>query len=214
MAGSDGNGEEILRGRVPVPDPTVLTTLQLQREIGLSRELVELKVSSVREVLSTRMDGVDTAIKLLEDRIQKIVERANHEIARLQEFHNEKFAGVELRFNEHDKRTEQLASADKTAVAAALQAQKESVNAQNISNAAAAAKAETTFTKQIEQLQAIVNTITKSMEDKISDLKSRVDTIEAKKAGGNENWSAILGGTGVVVSLITLAILLFSHRVV
>ena len=45
-------------------------------------------------------------------------------------------------FAERDKRTEQLSLADKTAIAAALQAQKEAAGAQNESNTAAINKME------------------------------------------------------------------------
>jgi hypothetical protein len=211
MAVGDNNEGRLPRGGVPVPDPTVLTTQQLLREIQLLRELLDVKNDSVKDILSSRMDSIDITIGLIEGHLKGITEGAANQISRLQELHNEKFESVQMMFMERDKRTEQLALADKTAIAAALQAQKEAVNAQNIANATAQTKTEAAFTKQIEQLQAIVNTITQSMEDKISDLKGRVDTSEAKKVGGSENWIAILGATGVIISIITLGILISSH---
>jgi hypothetical protein len=42
----------------PVPDPTVLTTQQLQREIATARELVESKIMGFKEMIETRLDGM------------------------------------------------------------------------------------------------------------------------------------------------------------
>jgi hypothetical protein len=68
----------------------------------------------------------------------------------LRELHSERFSSIALQFEERDKRTEQLSVADKTAIAAALQAQKEAAGAQNESNTAAVAKIETNFDNKLQ----------------------------------------------------------------
>src|SRR5580765_2317811 len=131
MAETEASDEvPMVRGSVPVPDPTVLTTRQLQREIALSREMVELKADGVKELLESRIGGIEKSIGIVVDRLRRVVDQVREEINRLQQLHEEKFGSVQTMFVERDKRTEQLALADKTAIAAALQAQKEAVNAQ------------------------------------------------------------------------------------
>src|SRR5450631_1402717 len=93
----------------PDPDPTILTTENLRHEIA-----------NLKETLTAQM----TASKDL------VISELNAEIAVTQE----RFLGIATQFLERDKRTDQLSLADKTAVAAALQAAKEAVGAQNISN--------------------------------------------------------------------------------
>ena len=48
---------------VPKPDPTRLTTEQLQREIAMSREFIESRVNGQRDTFYTRLEGMDKEIK-------------------------------------------------------------------------------------------------------------------------------------------------------
>lgn len=179
------------RGSVPDPDPTVRTVEQLQRDIGATREIVEANGKATREVLETRLAGMDKAIELLQRTADKIPAHVKDEVAQLRELHEEKFgsistqiaiqfAGISTQFNERDKRTEQLSLADKTAIAAALQAQKEAAGATNESNTTANNKMEASFTKLIEQTQTLLLEVRRSTDDKINDLKSRLDKGEGK----------------------------------
>lgn len=45
-------------GRVPIPDPTVLTTAALQREITAAREVVEQNMASMKELFDARLDSI------------------------------------------------------------------------------------------------------------------------------------------------------------
>lgn len=51
---------ELRHGWTPNPDPTVLTTEQLQREILSLRESLQAQIFGVRDVLSSRMEGFKT----------------------------------------------------------------------------------------------------------------------------------------------------------
>jgi len=105
---------------------------------------------------------------------------------------------------DRDKRTEQLGLADKTAIAAALQAQKEAAGAQIEMSAAANAKMETTFSKQIEQTQALLQEVRRSTDSKIDDLKSRLDKGEGKTSVSDPAVaSGLIGLTEMVKSLST-----------
>jgi hypothetical protein len=60
----------------PVPDPTVLTTQQLQRELA-----------SLKEVVFTRLDGMDKAISLFNDNITRVPTDTDKQISHLKELH-------------------------------------------------------------------------------------------------------------------------------
>ncbi len=128
----------------PVPDPTKLTTDQLRRELAALREIIE-----------TRLDGMDRAIG--------------------------------LQFTERDVRT-------------------------------AAAKAEASFTKQIDQIGAIIQTQEKAMDGRITELKERIDRGEDSSAGAAVSRTErrldagqVLTTLSVLAAVIGLLILAFRH---
>jgi hypothetical protein len=194
---------------VPRPDPTALTTQQLLREIATSREIVE-----------TRQISTERVVERLQFVVDKIPEIIKGSVAGLQELHEEKFASIATQFIERDKRTEQLSTADKTAVAAALQAQKEAAGAQQNANTASIDKSEKATSKQIDSIVSLLQTTTVGTNDKIDGLKSimasfevRLTAAEANKKGSSEGISMIglivVGAFGVLGVLISLGSLIF-----
>lgn len=174
----------------PDPDPTVLTTQALLREI-----------LNLKEIFETRVGAMDKAIVLLQttsDRVPEWVEKA---VGQLRELHDEKFGSIQTQFLERDTRTEQTSRDSKVAVDAALQAAKEAVGEQNKSNALAIAKSEAAFTKQIDQIGLLIQTTAKAVDDKIDDIKGRLTTIEGMKVGGQNLWGYIIGGVGAAAIL-------------
>ncbi len=236
-----GSGGELMRqpggGSVPVPDPTVLTTQNLQREIATSRENIEArmdgafdamdaKISGNLSMLMTRLDGMDKAIVLLHTDTDRHVDVANAQLQKLLEEKissiirqfDEKFHSIATQFTERDIRTEQTARDSKVAVDAALQAAKEAVGEQNKSNALAIAKSENTFTKQIDQIGVLIATLQKSIDDKIDDIKARLGNMEARQEGsistkqGMGSFAAIIiSAVIMVLGIVTLIILLGHH---
>lgn len=92
----------------PDPDPTTLTTAQLLREID-----------SLKELVFTRLDGMDTAIKLFNENITRVPTDTDKKIQHLKELHeaafeaaNDHVAGtrgiIETRFDGMDKAIELL----------------------------------------------------------------------------------------------------------
>ena len=182
-----------LGGTVPNPDPTVRTVEQLTRDILASREIIEGKIERVEEKVTTRLEGMDKAIEVLAKWRDTLPTLIKDEVSYLKDLHEEKFSsiqqrsemivsGIQTQFVERDKRTEQLSLADKTAVAAALQAQKESAASTDESNRIANTKMETNFTKLIEQNQILLQQNTKTLDDKINDIKGRQDRGEGRSA--------------------------------
>jgi hypothetical protein len=174
----------------PDPDPTILTTENLRREISNLKDLLIAQVAASKDL---------------------VVAELNSEIAVTQE----RFLGIATQFLERDKRTDQLSLADKTAVAAALQAAKEAVGAQNISNSVALTKMEDNFTKLIDQGQAQLQLMAANLDDKINDLKSRIDTGEGQTRGKTEGigmiGALIIGVAFVISSIISVIGFALSH---
>ena len=94
-------------GSVPVPDPTLLTTQQLIREIQSLREILEAKIAGN----SNRIDNLE---RLFVEKIHCVEEQ-----------YGERFKGIQLQFDERDTRTEQTTRDSRVAIDAALQAAKE-----------------------------------------------------------------------------------------
>jgi hypothetical protein len=178
------------RPSIPVPDPTLRTTEHLLREIA-----------GLKELVFTRIDGMDKAIKLFNQNITRVPTDVDKQISHLKELHNdrftsfnnalkdnmslhdEKFRSIQVQFNERDVRTEQTSRDSKVAVDAALQAAKEAVAEQNRSSALAIAKSETSTVKQIDQQGMLLQTATGALNDKIDDIKNRLTTIEGRTVG-------------------------------
>jgi hypothetical protein len=194
--GSGSSGEYRLPQSVdfrPIPDPTILTTQQLLREIA-----------SVREILESRLNGMDRAIDLLQSQVDK-----SPSIGEMYAKHEEKFHSIQTQFSERDTRTDQTSKDSKVAVDAALQAAKEAVGEQNKSSALAIAKSEASTTKQIDQISVIINSLAKGMDDKIDDIKTRITSMEGHTRGIGDGWGYLVGVIGILsaaASLITLLI--------
>ena len=207
---------------VPQPDPTLLTTAQLTREIANARELIESKVNGaivmlegriastvaaldtlrnevdrhtedVKEILETRLVGMDRTINLLQDTQNRVPMLTDEKLIQLRSLHEEKFASIGVQFAERDTRTEQTAAGVKIAVDAALQAAKEAVAEQNRSFALATGKSETATMKQIDALGLAIQTANKGLDDKIADMKDRLTRIEGMDLGSNRHREQQLG---------------------
>ena len=206
----------------PNPDPTVLTTQQLERmkdvmlrEIMTSQQLVESKLVGVEHMFETRMDGVDKDIVQIQQRSERFQANLQIEVEHLKKLHQEKFDCIAIQFKERDTRTEQTSRDSKVALDAAFKAAKEAVGEQNKSNALAVAKSEATFTKQIDQIGVLVTSMGKGFDDKIDDIKGRLQAMESTKKGAGDVWAIWFAATGIAIGiggvLITAASFIFSR---
>src|SRR6185437_2266058 len=73
----------------PVPDPTLLTTQQLLRELAALRELLETRINALDRLLSRRMDDADRAINAALASAEKAVSKAETSAERRFEAVNE-----------------------------------------------------------------------------------------------------------------------------
>jgi hypothetical protein len=171
----------------------------------------------IRELIEARLDGMDRAIRLHAEIIDRLPDDRDKAISHLAGLHDEKFSSIAKQFAERDIRTDQATEAAKQALDAALLAQKELVAQQNEANAVAAAKAETSFTKQIDQMGTIIQTLEKALDARITELKERIDRGEGSAAGATVQrteqrltigavMAVIAGVVGVAAIIVTIVL--------
>lgn len=175
---------------LPIPDPTRLTT-----------QLVDRALAAFREVVETRLAAMDKATALVASELDKInddslgvhshmVEDRDRQLAALREFlmeridkvsevSHERFAAVDTQFRDRDIRTAQAEVERQKSLDAALAAAKEAVSEQNKANSQAIAKSELATEKRMDGLVALLTTSARATDDKIVDLKARLDRGEA-----------------------------------
>lgn len=178
-------------GSTPVPDPTLLTTQALVREIAALREVLEAKIDGERNVLATKIDGMAKAVELLQVISDRQPQDVDKKVTNLRILHEEKFHSIDVQFHERDVRVEQTAKDTKTAVDAALAAQEKSAGKQADSFALSIGKSENATTKQIDAL-----------DEKINDMKDRLMRIEGVKTGRGDVWGFVVGAVGLVAAVI------------
>jgi len=187
-------------GSRPIPDPTLLTTQQLLAAVAGLREILETKISGEVRIIEARLNGMDEAIRLLQDIKDKMPSEIKEKIGNLERLHNERFSSVTAQFEAIGKLSEQTKADTKTAVDAALSAQKE-----------AAGKSEVSTTKQIDE-----------QGRRVDDLKARVDRIEAtaigaggatisRQASSANSWTIVGGIVGVLGFIALLAAMMMKQ---
>jgi len=184
---------KIITGGKPDPDPTLLTTQALLREIG-----------SLKELFDTRFTGVEKTVEMMHQSLDNVHVMIDEKVQNLKDLTEEKFTGIGTRFAEARYLTEQTSRNDKLALDAALQAQKEDVGKQNDSNNASISKTEVLFTKQIDGLN-----------DKIDDIKSRFIANDSQMKGKSEGMglagAVVIGASFVISTLISVAAFVVNH---
>jgi hypothetical protein len=180
--------DETLPDRVPRPDPTVLTTAQLLREL-----------SNLREIIEARLNGMDMAVQLLNANVTRVPTDTDRQIGHLKELHSERFAGVDKQFVERDIRSKAAEETTATAISAALLAADR-----------AAAKSEVAMAEKLNSLAALVDRSIAALGDKVSDLGDRLNRSEASFAGMATQRNDSRQNIGVMVALAVLGASLVS----
>jgi hypothetical protein len=167
----------------PNPDPTVLTTEQLHREMTSQRDLFDEKIRGIVAEFTEKLQGIATQF-IERDTRADLLAKATSEAA------------------------EKLAAAAEKALAAALQAAKEAVGEQNTSVNLAFAKSEANFIKQMDQLGELMRTMNQSITDKVDDMNLRFSKTEGHSSGTKDLSGWIFGGIGMITAIIVAAVAL------
>ena len=198
-----------------MPDPTTLTMAALAREIGALREILTGQITGQREAFEARLTGMDRAVDLLQawrDGQPGVVDaRIDHLSKLLNERFNtvgQQFKGIDTQFDERDVRVREAALSQTTAVNAALQAQKEAAGEQAKSFSLSIDKSEKGTLEQINQQRVLLEKTNDALDSKISDLKDRINRIEATAAGRGaattDGRAWVAAGIGAVLFLVAL----------
>ena len=145
----------------------------------------------LREVIETRLTGMDKALKLIQDKTDKVPSDVDLAIAAAKDFIGEKFVAVETKFQSVDSK---FIAADKN-VATALSAAKELGSEQSKSSAAAIAKSEEATKTTLASLGDRISSVESVTLGKFEDIKQRVTVIESVKKGSEDTR----GGIGVAI---------------
>lgn len=191
----------------PYPDPSVMTTTQLDRAIAALKN----EITTRFEAVDTRLNAMDRATALAHDDFVRVPTEIQKAISGLRELLEqkietakakidgnlaghagevkEKLAAVELRFNERDQRFDLRAGDARDAVNAAFAAANE-----------ARGKIESGFSKQIDQLGAVINATNAGLNDKIDDMRSRIQVLETQTKTVGQGQERSIGLIGTVIA--------------
>jgi cobalamin biosynthesis Mg chelatase CobN len=194
------------KGTKPVPDPTALTTAQLMREIATVREIFEAKLEVQKELLRAHIQATDKAEGLARSLADKMPIEVDAKIEAVRSVHEEKFKSVQTQFTERDTRAEKTAADSKLAVDAAFSAAKEAVGKQNESSAQAISKSELATTKQIDQLNTLINTGNAATDGKITDVKERVTRLEGQTKGHSEEKGDLRANIAIIIAVLAIVL--------
>ena len=179
---------------VPVPDPTLLTTEALRREIAWTREITDEKFKAFRDlhdVLERRMVAEIATLGALSSERRAAIEQ---EMKAFRETTDGLFRAVDSRFHERDVRFDQAAAEAERAVQAALA----SLNL-------LFARTELQFNKQIDQLGSTLTLTNTNMTQRLDDLKTNVSEIQGNRQGSMRMVGWGIGAAGVIIAVVTAA---------
>jgi hypothetical protein len=200
---------------VPRPDPTRLTTQLVDRAIFAFREVFEVRLTEMDKAIVLAADNIsklpdDATTKCdklrldVDSQIQALREFIMSQIDNIRDVTTEKFDAVNARFVERDVRTEQAAVESRISLDAALAAAKEAVAEQNKANAQAIGKSETATQKQIDAMVQLMTTSNRSLDDKIADIKSRLDRGEGRDTGTADARTDKRSDVGTIIQAIAV----------
>jgi len=192
------------------PDPTVLTTQQLERGLDAERDYVKGEV----RVLEQRLTAMDIATELLSATVTRVPTEVQTAVGNLRDLHSERFQSIATQFAERDTRQERESRDNKVAVDAAFAAQKEAASEQNKSNTLAIDKSERATAETLAKQADLFKSKTDALDTQIADLKERLTIVETAKRTGTENGDQKRLDIGVMVSMAAVFVAILSVVVV
>jgi chromosome segregation ATPase len=176
----------------PIPDPTVLTTQALYREVAALKELIEQRIAALK-------DSTEAADEAIRHQIHEAIEARNVLDREVQLRTDLQFRLVE------QQRIEQKGDT-KNAVDAALTAQKEAIG-----------KTETSTNKALEELGTRLDTAIENLRRAIDDTKERIQEVDrrvvdvvSQKVGATTDRTGLYAAIGIIATLIVAAIIVIS----
>lgn len=209
-------------GSVPVPDPTKLTTdavnaatSQWRRDLASVREIIETRFDAMDKAVVLRLAQIDAAPAMMREEITHLRELVRERFDSVErqftaerELGDQKFTAVNTRFEERDDRSRQAAIESRVSLDAALAAAKEAVSEQNKANTLAIGKSELATQKQIDALSLLMTTSATGLDEKIADIKGRLDRNEGRSSGFSAGWAILVGAFGLLAAAASIIAIL------
>ena len=204
-------------GSTPKPDPTVLTTEALLREIAALRTLIDQRISATEQLFETKIllgrEGGMAMKEFLQSKIGDLEtlmtarwDALDEEVQQLAAVRNEKFNTVQTQFDLIERQRVENKADTKAAVDAALAAAKEAVKEQTTASDRAITKSETATSEQLKQMNVTFTTAVQGISQPISDLKDRVTALESVRLGVRQNASSVYALVGLIATIVLLAL--------
>jgi len=161
--------------------------------------------------LEARLRGLESLVDFLRSAVDKMPATVADNINQLNSLQREKFNTVETRLETGEKYRIEQKKDTKDAVDAALAAAKEAVKEQTSASERAIAKSETNTTKQIDQIGVLISTQNKAVDEKINDIKERLDRGEGHSTGVADGWGLLVGIVMAIAAVATVVVVLVKH---
>jgi dGTP triphosphohydrolase len=149
---------------------------------------------------------------LTTERVNREVEAAREfvlgEIRHLRELTDQKFAAVSAQFDSVADRVAEQKTDTRDAVDAAFAAAKEAVKNQTEAQDKAIAKSEAAITKQMDALYLLQEKSNQAADEKIDDLKGRLDKLEGRSQGTQMSAGLLFASIGGLAAVIGIIIVL------
>lgn len=205
---------DLQHGSVPVPDPTLLTTEALRRDIGALRELMEARLAAIAKL-------EDERIKALELRMEWDAARVAEEVKAGHQYYDAILSERDRRYEEQStaaqRAIEAALDAATKATAAAFDSREKALNAALDAAEKAILKAEVSIEKRadatyvaLNELQRMLSALMprvesdqrfKTIEERHAEVTSRVDRMEAGKVGASEQRSGMHESTRMIMAI-------------
>jgi hypothetical protein len=198
-------------GSVPVPDPTALTTSQLNREIELLKTTIDLADNALRDQIAQRFTSLEQAIELRDQKVDDAIEQRNQIVERvraesiervnaLQSLIEERFNRVDAGF---DNVANQFANRD-TALNAALTATQTAANNALTATKEAVATAGLVTEKQIAQQGKLQEEGMNGLRTSVIESQRRLDILEGRTAGLGDASKTQYDSAGLLISVVAV----------
>jgi hypothetical protein len=211
MAPDTGLGE-----RVPRPDPSVLTTAQINAAITSLRDQTVAADAAIKQLIDERFTSAERATDLRLQAVNAIPAMVTSEVdhalaliyAKLDQ-QNEKFASISTRLDDNRRFTDQLGELNSKNVDRTSQLIDTAINKAFASAEQARATSEQTTKAQIESQGEIQRTNNENSDRLIRDLNDRLTRMESRQIGQgeakterNDNTNILLGIGGLAVAVV------------
>jgi len=169
------------RGSRPVPDPTILTTEQLDRAIASLKEIIETRIGGMEEIFDEKFISVNERFALVER--QRVEQKEDTK------------AAVDAAFSAAKEAVREQTNASERAIAKSETATKEQLN--QLTN---------TFSTAIEG----VNNSIGDLKDRTGKIESIRQGASERKEEGRATISSTTAVVGAVVAVVILALAVYA----